>query len=316
MESWWRRRGLSGLMLLVLLVVGVLGFVAGRHGGGGGGAPAPGAMRVASVGALSLEYPREWRVVSADPGIPGVKLEHVLVLAPGGDPAHAGLIAGERPGDEANPLPDALLDALRATPDTQVVDLLSVQAYRYANLHIAGYAGTVVLDSIPGPGAPTTILGCYASSATSVYLHRCEQIVAGASLSGQPQYDLTPDAGYATALSSQLDALDRQRLALRQEINGHATPASASAAAARLASLFGGAATALTLLSVPPPAIRAQAVLVEALGRARDAYTALSSAAGAEGEAAYLNARAQVAQAERSVNAALDSIALLGYGRS
>jgi hypothetical protein len=305
------RRSLVVGITAVLLAAAILGYVAG-HDRSRTVTEAKGST--ISAASVLLSYPSDWRPADNAPAIPGLSLAHSIVLAPGGDGAHAGLLAGQLPGGEASLLPAAFVARMRSIPDTEVVDLVDTQGYRYGGVKIDGFDRMLSVYAIPNEGGTPTVLACYATAAFSAYLRTCEQIVAKLTLAEQSSsYDLAPEAEYARGLSASIGALDRQRVALRREMSSGATPLTVQRLATRLAAGFAAEAASLARLEPPSATGQAQATLSQAILRARDAYTALAVAATAEDPSRSAAAQKQVEEAEASVNAVLESFALLGY---
>jgi hypothetical protein len=304
-------RSLPAMVVAGLAAVAVLGYLAGHAGTGAASAQK---MRTASVAGILLDYPSGWRAASAAPVIPGLSLAHAVVLAPGGEAAQAGLVIGQLPAGEPTPLPRQFVARMRSLPDTAVVALLEVQAYRYARLSIPGFDHMLTLFAIPNPAGNPTALACYASAALSAYMRTCERVVAALTLVGQSQsYDLTPEPGYAGGLSTSIRALDGQRLTLRREMSRGAAPAVVQQLASRLAAGYAGAAASISTLEPPSATKQAQATLSESILQARNAYAALAAAAQAENPSLSAAAGRGVYEAETSVNAALENFTLLGY---
>lgn len=304
-------RRLPIALVPVLVVLAVLGFVVGH--GRSGAAPAE-LTRTFSAAGVQLNYPSDWQRTGAAPAIAGLSIAHPAVLAPNGNAAHGGLLIGQLPAGEPSPLPRAFMARMRALPDVKIVDLLEVQAFRYAGLSIPGVDRMLTVFAIPSPGASPRVLVCYASSGYSGLMPTCEQIAATLTLAGQSQsYDLTPDPGFAHKLGASIKLLDDQRLSLRGEMGPGAVPATVHRFATRLAASFAIAAASLSVLEPPAVARQAQTTLSGSVLRARDAYTALAAAASSENPASFNAARTQVYQAEAGVNAVLESFALLGY---
>ena len=306
-------RSLRPIVIPVLVVVAIVGYLVGVHR-----APAPSTAapaqrtRIASGSSVLLEYPAGWQPAASAPPIPGLSIAHPLLLAPGGNSDHAGLLSGQLPAGGSSPLPASFLALVRGIPGTEVVDLVNVQAYRYDRL--SGYDRTLDVYVIPAVGESPTALVCYASSGFSSYLRQCEQIVARVTLVGQTSYDLSPNATYAGQLGGLIGGLDRERLTLRREMR--AQPSEVGALATALADRFASAAASLAALEPPLAASAAQAALASSLIGARDAYTALAAAAAGEGPLGYGGAEQQVDEAEAGVDAALESFALLGYNHT
>jgi hypothetical protein len=261
---------------------------------------------------LLLDYPAGWRRVLGGPEIPGLPITHAAVLAPRGEASRAGLVIGQLAGGEASPLPRSLVASMPRLPPTAVVDLLEAQAYRYAQLEIPGFSGSLTLYAIPNPAGNETLLACYAAAALSEQLRACDQIVATVTLAGQAQsYDLTPEPAYARELSSAIAGLNGQRLGLRRMMGSGASPAAVATIARRLAGRYADTAANVSALEPSLVARKAQVALAKAMLGARRAYSALASAAGSPSRAQP--ARQQVYEAEADVNAALADFSLLGY---
>ncbi|MGA2319710.1 MAG: hypothetical protein ABSG95_03065 [Solirubrobacteraceae bacterium] len=307
-------RSLPAIVAPILVAAALLGYLAGHQA-------SPASLRVTTRTAfganISLEYPQGWQQASGAPGIPGLTLTHPLLLAPGGQAAQAGLLSGELPAGETSPLPASFLALLPAAPETEVVNLLDSQAYRYSHMSIPGYARTLDLYVAPDPGGNPTAVACYASAALSAALSACERMVSTITVQGQSHsYQLDPEPVYARRLGAVIGALDRERLAVRREMSQRPSPAAVSGLATTIAGSFNAAAASLSGLEPPLAAGPAQAELATTLLRARDTYQALAAAAGAGSPAGYAPAQNQVNEAEAKVNSALESFVLLGYGHA
>jgi hypothetical protein len=310
-------RGLFPLAALVLVAVAVFGYTTGyRRASVASVAAHTETRRIASGSSVLLEYPANWQPSVVVPAIPGLSIAHPLLLAPGGDSAHAGLLSGQLPAGEASPLPGRLLTRARGIPRAEVVNLVYGQAYRYSRLSLPGYDRMLDLYVVLYAGNPTA-LACYAAQGFSAYLSQCEQIVARLTPIGQSSmYGLTPNTAYALRLGTLIEGLNKQRLTLRREMGIRATPASVGSLATVLADRF--AATAASLAALEPPRVAGptQTALASAVLRARDTYTTLAAASRAGGLAGYGAALEQVYAAEAGVDTALEGFALLGYSQS
>jgi hypothetical protein len=271
-------------------------------------------MVAASVASVLLNYPSSWKQVASPVAIPGFTITHELSLAPGGDPAHAGLLAGGLAQRESTPLPAALVAAFRAQPHTEVVSLLGSEAYRYPHVSLPGFNHELTLFAIPNPGSEGTDLACYASPGSAADMRTCEHIVTTLTLVGQSQsYDLAPNETYARGLTTAVTLLDKQRVAMRREMSQQAPSLTLQRTAGRLAAVFGQTAASLSSLGPTLAVGRAHGALSASLLQARDAYKALAVAVASGGPAGVTAARQQVYAAEASVNRSLQGFALLGY---
>jgi hypothetical protein len=308
-------RALNPLLIPALLAVAVCGYLVGSHRVSAPAEPVQFASkaRLVSNSGLLLEYPIGWEQAKVSASIPGLPVSHAVTLHPRGS-AQAGLLSGLLPAGEASPLPAAFLDRLKATPRTEVVGLVTTQAYRYSRLELPGYPGTFDLYVIPNAGAAPRVIACYAPRELTPTGQECEQVVEGVTLIGPAAPSLTPEPAYAASLASAIAALDRARVSTRAQMSRSALPSRLGSLAAPLGSRFAAAASSLAALEPPPGAVSAQGALVEVLQRAGRAYSALAEAARAESLAGYDAARTEVASAETGVDRALRSYSLLGYG--
>jgi hypothetical protein len=253
-------------VVLLFVAVAICGYLVGIRG-----APAtPGVAsgetpRIAYGRGVLLEYPSTWQSTAGAPVIPGLPLAHPVLLAPGGDPTHAGLISGQLPAGEPSPLPRGFLALVRGIPHAEVSDLADVEAYRYNQVSISGYDRILDIYVVPKPEGNSTALACYASNGFSTYKSQCEQIVAKLTLVGQWSSELSPDADYARRLGGLVGVLDRERRRLRREMRRGSTPAAPARLATALAGRFATAGASLAALEPPLAAGPAQAALTTAM---------------------------------------------------
>jgi hypothetical protein len=271
----------------------------------------------ASADGVLLNYPSSWSTAATLPEVPGLTLTQPFALAPGGDSAKAGLIAGRLAGGEPSPLPQTLVALLHQAPLTEVVNLLGNQAYRYSHVSVTGFPHALTLYAIPNPTGSGTALACYASSPLATDMLTCEHIATTLTLVDQSQsYDLTPDPTYARELSAAITTLDHLRVALRGEMGAGATRAALRQNAKRLAAAFASTAASLAPLQPTLAVNAADSALSASVLRARAAYATLAAAAQTEDTVRLTSARRKVYEAEASVDSALESFALLGYKQS
>jgi hypothetical protein len=295
-----------------LIAVAILGYLAGHSGSGGGSSRAR--PQVAAALNVLIEYPRGWRRASGASPIPGLTLTRQQLLAPRGAANVAGLVVGSLPASEPGPLPASFLERIRRQPQTTVVDLVELQAFRYARLSVRGFDGALVLFVVPNPAGQSTVLACYTLSASTQYMRACEQTVASATIAGQPQIiALTPDPSYANAISAAIAALDRLRVTLTRELHPQASAASAERLARRLAAGYAAAHATLARLEPSSATARAQAALSDAFAQAQSGYTALAAAAAERSASAYAAAQSRIVAAETAVDRGLENLVLLGY---
>lgn len=233
----------------VLVLAAMLGYLAGH---GHGASASDQKTRSLLAGPVRLNAPTNWRLAGAAPGISRLAIVNPVVVAPGGNSASAGLLSGELPAGEPSPLPAPFVAGLTRLPETQVVNLVEAQAYRYTELHFPGFEKMLTVYAVPNPGGPPTAVACYASRGSSAEMQVCERTVATLTLVNHSHsYDLTPEPGYARLLSNAITALDRQRLSLRRAIAQRNALSTVQGLAAGLASAFAAAWRSLSILEPP-----------------------------------------------------------------
>jgi hypothetical protein len=310
-----RRQRVAGLIAAAVVLAAIVGYVVGHSRSPH--RPPPEKILTASAGGVLLNYPSSWRPVATVPAIAGLGIARPLALAPGGDSNQAALVAGELSGTGPTPLPQTFVALIRRVPETEVVNVLGNQVYRYSRLSVTGFPHELTLYAVPNAGGAVTVLACYASASQVAEMRTCDRIVATLTLANQSQsYDLTPNVAYAQQLSASIGVLNGQRVALRAQMGSAATPATLRRTATALASAFASAAVSLARLEPSFIATQAQAVLAASARRARAAYAALAAAAAEENAVALAAARNQVYEAEAGVDRALENFALLGYKAS
>jgi hypothetical protein len=299
----------------VLVGVAFAGFVLGHHRAGATAVK----PRIAAGSGILLEYPSTWRPAPSAPAIPGLAIDGQLVLAPGGNAAGAGLLSGRLSAGQPAPLPAGFVRLLLGLPRTEVVDLTNAQAYRYREVHLQGYARSLELYVIPNAVEGPSVLVCYANSESSAFMQQCGQTVAQITLPGQSLFGLSPNGDYAAQLGKLLGNLQRQRLALREEMQMRNSPAQVATLAAALAQQFASAAASIRTLEPPQSADAAQAALAASLLHGHAAYQALAAAAASASSSQVDAAQARLSSAEAElaegeVDSSLENYALLGYG--
>jgi hypothetical protein len=307
------------VVVLLLVTVAILGYLIG---GRSSNASPPETTREASNAATSVTYTAApgWKPASAAPNLPGISIAQPLVLAPTGDATQAGLIVGQLLGSQSSPLPSKLLERLRETPATDVVNLSNTQAYRYSQVSLSGSDQHLTLYTIPTSADTTEAVVCYASTSSTGSLHACEQLAGTLSIAtGRPQAEvhafqsLTPQAAYGVKVRAAVARVNQLIGGIRPEIRAGILRSTASASANRLSEGLAVTATSLAALSPPPAAVGAHTALATALTRTRAAYAALSGALLAESTSRYDVARSRIATAEAALDTAIKNITLLGY---
>jgi len=298
------------LLILALIAVAVAGYLAGsrRSDGSTVAADPPSVSRSLNHAGLLLEYPADWRRVRP-PEVPGLALAEAVALAPAKH-VEGELLTGQLPGA----LPASFLVRLRRLPHVEVVNLVSTQAYRYSELQVSGYSGSLDLYAIPAVGGGDRMIACLGGRRLAPAVQECERIVSGIAVTGPPTATLTPEPLYAKSLAEILSTLSAERLRARATMSRATAPAVLGAAASGLAGRLSSSSAALSALHAPPAAQAAGAALAGSVRTAARAYLRLAAASRAEDLAAYREARAAVAPAESSIDEALRGLVLLGYG--
>lgn len=308
----YRRPALPVIVVPVLIAVAVIAYVIGHTSSHKAASQRP---RAVTSGNVVLDYPAGWSLVAGGPAIPNLAIVHPSAIAPDGNATTAGLLIGTLPAGEPAPLPRQFVKKLTRSPTTDIVNLLQVQAYRYAQLSVPRFGKSLSIFVIPNRGGPPTALACYAPTAGSGYMHACERSVAAATVTGQLQgYRLTPDPAYAAKISAAISALDRLRVSLKHELSPAVSAATAQRLASRLADGYATATAALAGLEPSVEAAPVQAALAGAIAKAHAGYTTLAAAAGEQNMARYEASQSKISSAEADVDEALESFALLGYG--
>ncbi len=307
--------------ILVLLTVAIVGYLEGH---GHASPPPMESTREASNAVTVVNYDAAsgWRPASSTgvATIPGLSISQPLVLAPDGNAAHAGLIVGRLLDSEFGPVPPQLLAGVRQLPDSEVVDLLNTQAYRYSRLTLTGSGMGLTLYTIPSSASSTTAIVCYASAGSLRYLPACEQLAGTLTIAtGSPQVEvrsyesLTPKLTFGQQVSAVVSRVDGLLGSLRPQIRQGTSRAAAATVATRLADGLAGASGSLAGVQPPPAAARAQGSLSESLGRMREGYLALAAAVSGGDSSEYTAAQTSIYNAEASFSTALRNFALLAY---
>jgi hypothetical protein len=318
----WRSRVSQDKQIVAVLLLLTVAIVAYLDGHGHSSGPPVERSREASNAVTVINYDAAsgWRPASRAPKIPGLTIGQPLVVGPGGDGARSGLVVGKMLDSEFGPVPPQLLAEVRQPPDTQVVDLLNTQAYRYSGLTVTSTGMTLTLYTIPTSASSTTAIVCYAQAGSSSDLQACERLAGTLTIAtSSPQTEvrtyqsLTPQLAFGKRISAVAARVQTLLRTVRPELHQGASKAASAAVAKRLADGLGGAAGSLVSVSPPPAAARAQGSLLESLARAREAYSALAAALQSGDETAYTAALTQIYAAEASLSSALKNFGLLAY---
>jgi len=300
----------------ILLAIAIFGYLAGH--GHSAVAPMERTREVSStIGSLEYAPASGWRPASEAPRLPGLSIAQPLVLAPNGNAARAGLIAGQLLDSPLSPLPPQFLARLRRLPNTEVVELQSAQAYKYSQLSVTGSDQRLTLYTVPGSTTSKTAIVCYStvgsSTLSSSYMRACERIAATLTAATGEAQVLAPDVDYARQVGAAVGRVDALRVALRTTMRLETTAGDIWGLAMHLADGLARAAESLAAVQPPPAVGWARATLLESLSQARDAYAALAAAISSGSPSSYAAAGTRVYEAEGGLSTALKNFALLGY---
>ncbi len=318
----WRRRVSQDKQIVAVLLLLTIAIVGDQDGHGHSSGAQVERTREASNTATVINYDAAsgWLAAPRAPTIPGLAIAQPLLLGPGGNGARSGLIVGKMLGSEFGPVPPQLLAQVREPPDTQVVDLLNTQAYRYSGLSITSSGMALTLYTIPTSATSTTAIVCYAQAGSSRDLQACERLAGTLTIAtSSPQVEvrtyqsLSPQLAYGNQISAVAARVKALLSTLRAQLRPGASKAASAAVATRLADGLAGAAGSLATVSPPPAAARAQGSLSESLARTQEAYSALAASLGSGDESAYSAALTQIYVAEASLDSALKDFGLLAY---
>jgi hypothetical protein len=306
-------RRIHPLLLAALALVAVCGYLAGSHrvtASAPSEAP-PSSTRVSSNAGLLIEYPLGWRLAGSDP-VPGLTLESAVTLTDG---SAGGLVSGRLAPGEPGPLPARFVATLSRVPRAEVVNLVSTQAFRYSELALPSFRGTLDLYVVPAEQGGGRVMACFAAQRLTEASQQCEKAVSSVTLTGAATPSLTPDAAYASTLAAIVSGFKAERARARSEMADSDTVAAVAAAAGSLAAHATAASRAVSALEAPQVAAAADRALASALRATASAYSALDEAAATESVGAYDEDRSGIATAESALDRALETFTLLGYGR-
>jgi len=300
------RRALWPLVLGAALVLAAATALAGWLAGGvATNEPAPKApdLQPARVGSLDLQVSGEWKAVPGgrdvkgfEPGsaltfapIPGLSLRALVALAPA---EHTSLVPG--------PLRDRLSDPL---PKPTQARLAGAPAWTYTMSGSERRDGLLEITVVPTTAGVLSV-ACVGSvsSASSV----CGAGVRRLDLNGARSLHPAPDLAFRERLSTVVDRLDSQRVALRRELRGSPDGRGQAAVAGRLALAHRDAAGGLAPFATPTGPT---ADLLGALRTTADAYERLAAAAGQGSTGDYDAARRDVGRGDAEVTEALSRFA-------
>ena len=304
-----RRAALIAATLTATIAAAVGGALAGASRREG----APRATAVARTAALSLRVPDEWDTLRSPPGIPGLQFEDSVALGPRPARGREGLVAGRIASSGARLLPAELVagtDGAAAARD--VVRVGAADAFRYVGLRPTGFTGSVTLYLLLTDKGRVAI-ACYGTSPSSAFARRCAGVAASLQLIDREALTLAPSPRYVAALNDLLADVARRRSSAWRRLAAAAAAEQQARAAEELAATYTTAARRVLDLPVPAAAREANKAIADALRDLHRSYTTASEAARRRVPPRYSSASRAVRRGERSLRAAVGTLAELGY---
>ena len=303
-------RPLIAVGAVAAALAAVAGFLLGGSGSDSEGSSLTG---TAAARTLSFSFPGDWRRVSEQPEIPGLRLETPVVLAPRAG-SSSRMVAGLTDASGPTLLPRRLLDALPGEPPRgEPVELGELQAYRYTGLRPSGSPLELTLFTIPTSAGVATIACAAERGAVESFETDCQQSAATATLSGADALELGPSDRYARLASRTIERLGTAREEGLRRLRGADSQAGQAQAAAGVARAYRAASRSFAGATVGPAESDANAALAAALRETGAGYERLASAARAGSGDAYAGARRDVRRDEARVRRALQALEPLGY---
>jgi hypothetical protein len=256
----------------------------------------------AVAGPIVLRFPDSDWTPAAFRALPGLSLRSPVTLAARHE--RGSLVAGVAPFVDGRTLLPGRL-AHRVHKPT-AVQLGRLEAFRYTHVPL-GKAATVYAVPLGGGGA---LVVCTGPAKT---LARCESVATTLAFRGARAGPLGANPQYAVLLQQLLGRLRTTRQSERTALARASSAGQRAVHAQVLAAAYATATGQLNALLTGPRERVAQSALVTGLARARDGYVALTTALQNGDHAGYLAAAAKVARGERAADAALRSLASLGY---
>jgi hypothetical protein len=260
-----------------------------------------------SAGALELRYPDGWRRVASPPRIPGLDFkQRELALTREGSPRSDALVAGMTAATGPALLSQELLDRLGKPPARDdAVQLGDLDAYRYRDLRVRGFNGRPTLYVVPTTRGVATVACTARPAEEEAFLPSCEQVAGGLELVAGRAFPLGPDKRYLATLTRTIKRLNTSRKPHLRQLRGAERPAGQARAARAIAADYRRAERRLGRLQVSPAVKDASAAVRAALRRTEAAYRRLAAAAAAGDDAAFDDARRDVAAGDRALRRAL-----------
>jgi hypothetical protein len=290
------------------LLAAVLGFLIGGSGGSkssSGGTPTV----VAASPDVKAKVPSGWSKLASVPAVPGLGVSDGVAFAPGGKDGGDAIALGAVRGSANNStlLPAGLIKAAGTLPAKQAVALGDgLQAYRYRNLRLSGFARPVTVYAVPTTAGVAT-LACLGAAAN------CDASANTMALVSAKSFPVGPSADYGKAVSGALAALGKAQKSRQAKLASAKTPDAQASAAQSLSAATSKAAGTIGKLDVSPADALANTQLVAALKHTAKAYGSAAKAAKQHDKAAFAKARKAVAAGQKDIAKALSGLKAAGY---
>ena len=303
---------LVAAVIVAAIVAGAVGLFIGRSVHAPNAPDRPESL--ASNSDFELRVPASWLRTTPDIAPPMLGLSGAIVIA-ADSPQGAGVVAGTSSATGSTLLEPSTLRRLNRRPRQEVGERLgSLDAYRYANLKIRGFAGRMTLFVAPTSIGVVT-LGCFtAGPGTPQFRQSCRSVAQSVRLRREGRaYPLGPARSYQRSLNGVLKQLNVARRRDRAALMAARTRQGQAALADRVGAAFRVARARMADIGVSPRELAAHRQILRGLARASDAYKVMAGAARRASHVRYGRAARAVARAERGVKDAIGALARLGY---
>jgi hypothetical protein len=235
-----------------------------------------------------------------------------LVLRPQSAPDEL-LAIGTAHTTDASLLPSSLLAALpRHGATRELVALGRYRFYRYRGVtpHDSGQVETLyVLPTTTG----TVVAACVSDTAHATFTAACEHVVGTLMLDSGGPLALGPNRAYAAALKDTIGKLNSATHTAQARLLKARSANTQAVAARQLGAAYRQAAASLPVVGSDSIAQPAQAALHDALNVMSTRCAQLARAAARNDKRAYDAARASIARAQSTLDAALAQLDRFGY---
>jgi hypothetical protein len=255
--------------------------------------------RPLSSGAISLQYPANWRHAAEVPAVAGLTFREPVAIAPP---------AGRGPGTlTAGHVGTGALPGGKREP----VELDAVQAYRYTGLP-AGDGREANLYVVPTESDAVAV-SCVAPPGSDRFMADCERVASTLRLDGESAVALAPSPRYAGRLSGLVTRLDRARRSGRSALRSAGTRRVQAAAAEKLSNAYRAASKSAAALTPPPGARDVHTQIEQALASVAQGYRTMAVAGRASNADGWVSGRKVAMTGEQALQTAIRGLAELGY---